>query len=115
MKTIYAVVVSDEGIEREWESIYAYYETRSKAQSVARSLVRNDSYVSAGVLSAKCEEDYNINDILFTIVGFKEDDYDGFSKILYVGNSLNDVRDKLKEYNALSNSSFIHFRIEQLI
>jgi hypothetical protein len=112
MKTIYAVVVSDEDVEREWESIYAYYETRSKAQSVARSLVRNDSYVSAGVLSVKCEEDYNINDILFAVVGFKEIDSDGFSKILYIGNDLNDVRNKLKEYNVLSNSSFVHFKIE---
>jgi hypothetical protein len=115
MKTIYAVVVSDEDVEREWESIYAYYETHSKAQSVARSLVKNDSYVSAGVLSAKCEKDCNINNILFTIVGFKEIDSDGFSKILYIGNDLNDVRNKLKEYNVLSNSSFVHFKIEQLI
>lgn len=115
MKTIYAVVVSDEDVEREWESIYAYYETRSKAQSVAQSLVRNDSYVSAGVLNVKCEEDCNINDILFAIVGFKEDDCDGFSKILYIGNDLNDVKNKLKEYNILSNSSFVHFKIEQLI
>lgn len=112
MKTVYAVVVSDEGLEGEWEHIYAYYETRSKAQSTARRLVRNDSYVSAGVLSAKCEEDCNINDILFSVVGFKEGDYDGFSKILYVGNGLNDVRDKLEDFKASRDLKFRAFEIE---
>lgn len=115
MKVVYAIVVSYESLEGEWEHIYGYYESRSKAQSKARRLVKSYECASARVMSVKCENDCNINDNLYTIVGVKEYESKGFSKILYVGNDFDEVRNKFEVFKVSrgisSDLEFFCFKI----